>query len=80
MPSGRMEKERIFNILMDVAKSLPGMDTQEKTKDTNFVFVMDNYFTLSKVVGETGLQGIGVGCVGIARARKTLTTIANCQR
>ncbi len=55
VPSGRMEKERIFNILMDMAKSLPGMDTQEETEDTDFVFVMENYFTLPKIVGKTGL-------------------------
>ncbi len=60
MPSGRMEKERIFNILMDMAKSLPGMDTQEETEDTDLVFVMDNYFTLPKFVGKTGLWGIAV--------------------
>ncbi len=70
MPSGRMEKERIFNILMDMAKSLPGMDTQEETEDTDLVFVMDNYFTLPKFVGKTGLWGIGAGYVGTARSRK----------
>ncbi len=46
VPSGRMEKEMLFDIVMDVAKTLPGMDTQEKTKDTNFVFVIENHFTL----------------------------------
>ncbi len=50
-----MEKERIFDIVMDMAKCLLGMDTQEETKDTDFVFVMDNYLTLLQVVGKTGL-------------------------
>ncbi len=70
VPSGRMEKEKIFDIVMDMAKSLPGMDEREETEDTNYVFVMDNYFTLPKVVGETGLRGVGVACVGTARARQ----------
>ncbi len=48
-------KGKIFDIVIDMAKILPGMDEQEETKDSNFVFVMDNYFTLPKVVGEAGL-------------------------
>ncbi len=70
VPSGRMERERIFDIVMDMAMSLPGSVMQEETKATNFVFIMDNYFTLLKVVGKTGLLGIGVGFVSTARARK----------
>ncbi len=56
-----------------MAKILPGMDEQEETKDSNFVFVMDNYFTLPKVVREAGLQGVNIGCVGTFQARKGWT-------
>ena len=52
-----------------MADSLPGMDTREDTEDTNYVLVMDNYFTLSRAIGERGLRGKGVGVVGTARAR-----------
>ncbi len=53
--SGRMEKEQIFDIVMNMVTSLPGMDKQQEAEDTNYVFVMDNYFTLPKVVGQTEL-------------------------
>ncbi len=66
-----MKKERKFDIVMDMAKSLHGMDEQEETKYTNFVFFFqDNYFTLLKVVGEKALQGVDNGCVRTAWARK----------
>ncbi len=53
--SGRMENERLFAIVMDMAKRLSGKDEQEETTDTNFIFVMVNYFPFLKVVDKTGL-------------------------
>ncbi len=70
VPSGRIQNERIFDIAMDMAKSLLEIDEQEVTIGTDFVFVMDNYFSLPKVVDKTELEGVGVGCIGSARARK----------
>ncbi len=61
-----MEKERTFDVVMDMAKISPGIDEQGETKDTNFVFVKDNYFTL---LGDMGLQGVGIECVRTAQAR-----------
>ncbi len=54
---------------MDLAKSLQGMDEQRENKDTGFVFVRDS-FSLPKVVGKTGLQGVGIGYHGTAMQRK----------
>ncbi len=38
-----------------MADSFPGTDTREDTEDTNYVLVMDNYFTLVRAIGESGL-------------------------
>ncbi len=63
-------KERIFDIVMDMAKSLQVMGEQVETKNTDFFVVVDKYFTLPKVVGEIGLWGVGIGCVETALVRK----------
>ncbi len=60
---------------MDIENSLPGMNEQEETKDTNFVFVMDNHFTLPKAVDKTWLQGIGIWCVGPSRKERLGTQV-----
>lgn len=60
VPSGRIENETILDPVMEMTMSLLGRDESKETKDTNFVFVIDNYFTLLKFVGKTGLQGVQI--------------------
>ncbi len=67
VPSGMMEGEKIYNVVNNMADALPGMDERKEDEYTNYVFAMDNYFTLRKEIGENGLQGKGVGVVGTAR-------------
>ncbi|KAL7460267.1 hypothetical protein ACHAXS_000730 [Conticribra weissflogii] len=55
VPSGRLENNKIYDVVNEMADSLPGMDTREDTEDTNYVLVMDNYFTLVRAIGERGL-------------------------
>ncbi len=55
VPSGRLENNKIYDVVNEMADSLPGMDTREDTEDTNYALVMDNYFTLARVIGERGL-------------------------
>ncbi len=63
------------HIVMDIVKSLLGMYEQEKTKEKNFVFVMNNYFPLPKVVDEMGLQYLMCwGCPG----KERLATQVDC--
>ncbi len=62
-----MEGEKIYDVVNDVAYALTRMDTRVGDEDTNYVFAMDNYFSLRKAIGENGLQGKGVGVVGTAR-------------
>ena len=63
VPSGRLENNKIYDVVNEMADSLPGMDTREDTEDTNYVLVMDNYFTLARAIGESRLQGKSVGVV-----------------
>ena len=61
-PSGRMEKEQIWDIVVGMLKSLPDNDKQ------SYVLAMNNYFTVDGVIVDLHRENIGV--VGTARARK----------
>ncbi len=50
LPSGRIEEDRILDIVMNMTQSLPGIDEQEETEDTDFLFVVEKYFPLPEVV------------------------------
>ncbi len=67
VPSGKMEGEKIYDVVNNMVDALSGMDEHKEDEDTNYVFAMDNYFTLRKEIGENGLQGKGVGVVGTTR-------------
>ncbi len=61
VPSGQLSKENIYKIVNEMADLLPGMQTCKGDEDTNYVFVIDNFFTTPKTIGEEGLWGKGVG-------------------
>ncbi len=65
-----IEQRKIYNIVNDMANVLPGMDTCEYDKDTNYVFVKDNFFTIPKTIGEDGLWGKGVACIEMQGIRR----------
>ncbi len=46
------------------------MDTCKDDEDTNYVFVMDNFFTSPKTISEEALPGKGVACIGTAQKQK----------
>ncbi len=51
IPSGRLENDKIYDVVNNMADALLAMDTREDTEDTNYVLVMDNYFTLARAIG-----------------------------
>ncbi len=63
----RVEGEKNYDVFNTMVDAMQGMGECDKDEDTNYVFEMDNYFTLYNEIGESNLWGKGDGCVCTAR-------------
>ncbi|CAJ1938795.1 unnamed protein product [Cylindrotheca closterium] len=62
VPSGRLEGNKIADMVLQLAEKLPDRDNKK------YVIAMDNYFTLPDAM--LRLRQINVACVGTARGRR----------
>ncbi len=52
VPSGRLEKDKIYDVVNNMEDEFLRMDTREDKEETNYVLVLANYFTLARAIGE----------------------------